>query len=177
MNTSLNSLFNITVTFPDLTTTSPLPLASEKSTIQTSPSHTVSHTAVTIPTSNITAPSPSAIEKSTTAPLPTTKPGLTNGARKEESSGEGKDAIILSLAVVGSLLLLGVVIWAVLWCRERSARLSQDKKNTGFYFLLYFATVRISFIFLFLSWEWKSKASFYFYSIYTMNCKFLKHGA
>ena len=147
MNTSLNNLFNITVTFPDLTTTLPLPSTSEKLTIQTSPSHTVPPITVTIPTLATTPPLPSA-----SAPLLKTKPGTTNGARKEESSGGGKNAIILSLAVVGCLLLLGVVILAVLVCRGRSARLSQDKKNTGFYFLLFYYTIRIPFIFLFVSW-------------------------
>ena len=60
----------------------------------------------------------------------------TNDAKKERRSGkenDGNNAVTVSLAVVGCLLLLGVVVLAVLWFRRRSSRTSKDKKNTGFY--------------------------------------------
>ena len=60
----------------------------------------------------------------------TSKFGSTNRAGKEESISGGNSTVIVSLAVVGCLLLLGVVILAVLYLRSRSAKSSHDK-NAG----------------------------------------------
>ena len=105
-----------------LPSTTPLPGTNEKSTTQISPSHTI----------------PPAIEDVTRTVL-TIKPGSTNKARNGESSAEGNNAVTVSLAVVGCLLLFGVVVLAVLWYRRRSAQTSKDKRDIGidsFHFIL-----------------------------------------
>ena len=140
---------SIIVTYPSRLSTTLSSPTTEESTIlpSTAPSTSPSTSPSTLPSSfeevvstllttnkppaeiPLTTPKESEETREPTEPTekPSGKEGGTFGARKDES-GEGNTAVTVSLAVVGCLLLVAVVL-LVLWLKRRSAKALNEKSG------------------------------------------------